>query len=337
VIRRIETVTETKFKMLIVDKKASYVVETKDDTKSKFTDAVGLATLSNSKATILPYVTIFESFWRETDLYERAREADKVKDEFINVAAHELRTPITPIIAGAELMRDTIGSIRDALEPKVYTELVGNANLIIRNAAKLSRLSEDILQVSRIEGGNLVLNLKEVDVDSMILSVISDIELRYSGERSDVRIEFERRAGPPPGVSSGAVTDAGSRLRVYCDEAKISRVLYNLLDNAMKFTTHGLISITTSVSSPDNELVINVKDTGTGLDPAVKARLFEKFSAKSEGGTGLGLYLSRKIVEAHNGRIWAGDRLDGHGASFSFAIPFDTGLGDALIPDSPGP
>jgi signal transduction histidine kinase len=103
-VQRIETPSEAKFKLLIVDRKTSLVVETADDSKSEFFEAVGVATLSSSKPTVLSYVTIFESFWKETELYEKAAQADKIKDEFVNIAAHELRNPITPIISAIEFV-----------------------------------------------------------------------------------------------------------------------------------------------------------------------------------------------------------------------------------------
>jgi two-component system, OmpR family, sensor histidine kinase VicK len=93
VVRRIEAPSETEFKFLVIDKSASHVIETKDDTKGKFEQAIGLAMFSDSKPAVLPFVNIFESFWRETELYEKVSEADRIKDEFMNISAHELRNP----------------------------------------------------------------------------------------------------------------------------------------------------------------------------------------------------------------------------------------------------
>jgi signal transduction histidine kinase len=322
IIRRIETPSETKFKMLIVDRKASFVVETKDDTRSQFRDAVGLATYSDSKATILPYVTIFESFWRETDLYEKAREADRLKDEFVNIAAHELKTPITPIISGTELIRETLISVKDKLDEGTYASLLDNSNMVLRNASRLHRLSEEILQVSRIEAGTFSLDLRLVDVDPLIKSVISDIERRYSGQKLNVKIVYVHSLHSS--LRRAADDKSGNELRVLCDDRRISQVLYNILDNAMKFTHDGEIRVTSLVDSYDKEIVVSVRDPGSGLDPEIKPKLFEKFSAKSQGGTGLGLYLSKKIIDAHNGRIWAADNEEDTGTTFSFALPLDS-------------
>ncbi|MDA4116754.1 MAG: ATP-binding protein [Thaumarchaeota archaeon] len=331
VIRRIETPTETKFKMLIVDRGASFVVETKDDSKSNFTDAVGLATYSNSKATILPFVTIFESFWRETDLYEKAREADRVKDEFVNIAAHELRNPITPIMCAAEMIRDTVSTVRGRIDEETYRGLVTSSNIIIRSAARLHRLSEDILQVSRIEAGTFKLTMKIVDLGLLIRSVMEDVEVRYSGQKHGVELVFDA-ASPSnrPDMKSNK-DDVGQGPVAYCDEEKVSRLLFNILDNAMKFTDEGVIRVVCSLSSQEKEAIISVRDSGSGIDPAIRPLLFEKFSAKSQGGTGIGLFLSKKIAEAHNGRIWAEDNRDGKGTTFSFSLPLDNYPGGSPV------
>jgi two-component system, OmpR family, sensor histidine kinase VicK len=320
VIRRIETPTETKFKLLTVDRRASLVVETKDDSKSKFSEAVGLATFSNSKATVLPYVTIFESFWRETELYEKAREADRVKDEFVNIAAHELRTPIMPIISGAELMRETLTSVRDKLDPAVFDGLIRDSNFIIRSASKLQKLSEDILQASRLEGGTFKLNMRTVEVDGLVTSAIADVETKYLGEKMDVKIVYAPLYQGIP-ISDAENGERSQKLEIYCDPQKISQVLVNILDNAMKFTRKGEIRVTPAVDPTGSELLISVRDSGTGIDPSIKPKLFEKFSANSIGGTGLGLYLSKRIIDAHNGRIWATDNSGDRGSTFTFALP----------------
>jgi two-component system, OmpR family, sensor histidine kinase VicK len=327
VIGRIETPTETKFKLLVVDRNACLVVETKDDSKAKFSEAVGSATFSNSKATILPYVTIFESFWRETELYERAREADKVKDEFVNIAAHELKTPIMPIISGAELMRETLISAKDKLDARLYDSLIDDSNLIIRNASKLQKLSEDILQASRLEGGTFKLNMEMVDVDRLVTSAIKDVERKYLGEKPNVKMVYERLNQYPPGSGAGSHQKTSRKLEICCDPQKISQVLINVLDNAMKFTRQGQVRVTSTVDSLMGEVLISVRDSGSGISPSIKPRLFEKFTADSVGGTGLGLYISKKIIDAHNGRIWATSNVEDKGSTFCFSLPMFEGQG----------
>ena len=315
VIRRIETPTESKFKMLVADRKASFIVETKDDSRASFAEAVGLAVLSTSKATVAPFITIFESFWRETELYEKARESDRIKDEFVNIAAHELRNPIMPILSGADLLMEAINQIKESVDADKFADLHSNAQLIVRNASKLLRLSEDILQVSRIESGTFRLNLEPIALDPLIRNTIADVEKRYGGEKPDSKIIFESKldvSNPKRG---------GAEFTLYCDGPKVAQTLFNLIDNAMKFTEQGKI-IVSSVSHK-TEVMIQVQDPGLGIDPEIKPRLFEKFATKSTGGTGLGLYLSKKIVDAHGGRIWCKDSEEGKGTDCGFTIPLD--------------
>jgi signal transduction histidine kinase len=305
IVRRIETPTEAKFKMLIIDRRSVFLVETKDDSRALFNEAVGTALFSNSKATVLPFVTIFESFWRETDLYEKAREADRVKDEFVHIAAHELRNPVMPIISGAELVSDILLQAKEDIDPKIFDELMFNIKLLERNSKKLLRLSEDILQVSRIESGNFILNIGHTDIAEIIESVVADVEVRYEAERPDVKIVIDSKIG--------------NHFIVNCDGSKISQTISNLLDNAMKFTKEGNVVITAVVEG--EEILISIKDSGTGIHQDIRDRLFEKFVSKSNSGTGLGLYLSKKIVEAHGGRIWFEENPDGKGTCFTFSIP----------------
>lgn len=214
-VRSIETPTESKFKMLIVDKKVAFIVETKDDSKASFHEAVGLALLSNSNPTVLPYVTIFESFWRETELYERARESDRIKDEFVNIAAHELRNPIMPILSGADLLQEAIDDIKGNIDADKAADLVSNIQLIVRNASKLLKLSEDILQVSRIESGTFRLKVELVVLEPLIRSTIADVEKRYAGEKTDTRFVYESKLDTPN-------NSKGTRgFTVDCDGAKI--------------------------------------------------------------------------------------------------------------------
>ena len=307
VIRRIETPTETKFKMLSVDKRYSLVVETKDDTKRDFSDAIGVAIFSNSNATVAPLVTIFETLWRETDLYEKTREAERVKDEFVNIAAHELRNPLMPILAGSESLSAAIETLKDKLPASEYEALHSDCSIITRNTLRLIELTEDILQVSRLEGRSFRLTMRDVDLEKMIKSVIASVKKKYSDKIDSVQIIYQRK-------------DSGKKpLIVACDESKIEQCIHNLLDNAVKFTDRGEVRID-SMLLPD-EVSLQIRDSGAGIDPQIVGRLFEKFATKSEGGTGLGLYVTKMIVLAHGGRISGVQNIDGPGATFAFSIP----------------
>jgi signal transduction histidine kinase len=314
IVRRIETPTETKFKMLSVDRRFSLVVETKDDSKKSFSEAVGVAIFSNSKTTVAPFVTIFETLWRETDLYEKTHEAERVKDEFVNIAAHELRNPIMPILQGSESIHAAIEGIKDKLTPAEYEELHSNSLLVIRNIMRLIKLTEDILQVSRLESGAFTLTLREVDLEKIIMLVIADIKKKYADKLDSVRIIYERRNA------------RGEPLILTCDESKIEQCIHNLLDNAVKFTSNGTVTISTSISM--GEITLEVRDSGIGIDRQIVNRPFEKFVTKSESGTGLGLYVTKRIILAHGGRIFGASNTDGPGATFAFSIPRNMPVND---------
>ncbi len=313
VVRQIESPAETKFKLLVVDRKLSIVIETKDDSKGTFERAIGLATFSNSKPTVLPYVTIFESFWRETDLYEKAREADRIKDEFVNIAAHELRNPISPIIGSADFAMEDIRKLREGKGDDVTLDsLEENIRIIERNATKLYKLSEDILQVSKIESGTFSLRVGQVDLKALCEMAVQDTKKRIESEKKPLDIRLDYKIA---NYGSGGVA-------IFCDSSKIGQVLHNLLDNAVKFTDKGTIAISTEMHD-ESSIIFKIEDSGVGIDREIKNRLFDKFASKSNGGTGLGLYLSKKIVEAHGGKIWGSNNPSGIGATFSFTIPTD--------------
>jgi len=316
VIRQIETPTETKFKLLIIDKMFSLVIETRDDSKADFEDAVGLATFSNSKFTVLPYVTIFQSFWRETDLYERAREADRIKDEFVNIAAHELRNPISPIMASGDFAMEEVKRLKEGkIDQQTLDSLEDNISMMVRNATKLYKLSEDILQVSRIESGTFTLNNERIDLKLLLDLAIQDAKKRVKNESKPIEIRLDYRLNE----------NGNDGITLFCDSSKINQVLYNLLDNAVKFTEKGGITVSAGMHNT-TDIIVKVEDSGKGIDPEIRGRLFTKFASKSDGGTGIGLYLAKKIIEAHGGIIWAANNPSGAGTIFSFTLPVDLQL-----------
>ena len=259
--------------------------------------------------------------------------------EFINIAAHELRTPIMPIIGGLELLEERLSQILQG--KKVHQEIERDIDLINRNALRLKKLADDILQVSRIEGGVYKINMQEnVNIIALILAAIDSIKqnYEYSEKRDKVSISlFSPLGHNDRGLSNDQegqqISDPKKSLLVPCDSEKIQQVLFNLLHNAMKFTRQGVITITVAIKrtshdleSDNDSVIISIKDQGTGVDPSIKDKLFEKFETKSANGAGLGLYLSRKIVEAHGGKIWVERKTDSsyeeeRGAIFAFSIP----------------
>jgi two-component system, OmpR family, sensor histidine kinase VicK len=300
-IRYIQPHLQTKATILIVDKKYSLVIELKDDTKQTSIEAIGLATYSNSHSTVLSYASIFESLWTQTELYQKLKEVDKVKDDFVNIAAHELRTPIQPILGLADLLRS---KLRDGEQEKEYLDI------IIRNAKRLQRLTEDILDVTRIESKSLDLKKELFNLSEMISGAIADSNNQAVKEHKDTNLNLE-------------FVDSKEAIFIEADKGRISQVLSNLLSNAIKFTNEG--SVTVAAVPNNNEIVVSVSDTGPGIASEILPRLFTKFATKSDTGTGLGLFISKSIIQAHGGRIWGKNNYpEGKGATFAFSLPRDT-------------
>jgi len=309
-LRFIEPNLQTKVSLLIADRKFSLAIELKDDAAHKSYEAVGLATYSNSKPTVLSYVSIFENLWKQTELYEGLKEIDKLKDEFINIAAHELRTPIQPIIGLSGILRS---QIKDSKQQEFL-------DVIVRSAKRLQRLSEDILDVTRIESHNLMLRKEKFNLNEIISNAISDITNQVivkENKENSIKLEFTNSRDKGKGEDGGE--QGNSPAIIEADKGRISQVVSNLLANAVKFTNEGTVKVATE--KKDNEIVISIKDTGAGIDPEILPRLFTKFATTSTTGTGLGLFISKSIVEAHGGRIWAKNNSDGKGATFYFSLP----------------
>ncbi|HEY7569821.1 MAG TPA: ATP-binding protein [Nitrososphaeraceae archaeon] len=310
-IRLIQPQLQTKVSILIVDRKYSLVVELKDDSKETSIEAMGLTSYSNSKSTVSTYVSIFYSLWTQLDLYEQLKESNKQQEllirrlqnhddlqrEFINVAAHELRTPVQPILGLADLLSSKKGDI------KQYQEFI---TIIGRNARRLKHLTEDILDVSRIDGNSLELRQDVFDLVRTITELLDDSRKDQAGLANGPTISFEC-----------TVNDA----LVLGDKQRICQVIQNLLDNAFNFTKSGSITVSLSATTQNaKEWNIAIKDTGKGIDLKIMPRLFTKFATKSENGIGLGLYISKSIIEAHGGKIWANNNTDSSGATFGFCL-----------------
>jgi len=195
--------------ILIVDKKYSLAVEVRDDTKQTSLEAIGLATYSNSQSTVLSYASIFETLWTQTELYQKLRESEKVKDDFVRIAAHELRTPIQPILGLAEILRS---KETDDGQKAEYLDV------IIRNAKRLQRLTQDILDISKIESKSLDLKKESFNLNEMILIAITDSNNQLAKEHGDnLKLKF---------------TDPKKGIFIKADKGRINQVISNLLSNA---------------------------------------------------------------------------------------------------------
>jgi len=304
-IKFIERYSQTTVSILIVDRKYSLVAELKDDSKDTSIEAIGLATYSNSKSTVLSYVSMFETLWLQTELSDLLKKRDEIQKEFINVASHELRTPIQPIL----VMSDILYSRVEDKEQRKYLEI------IIRNAKRLQRLTDDILDVAKIETGSLNIEKEKFNLHDTIASLVSQYKTSINEIEETKNINFLYIAEE-------------QNLTIEGDKRLLTQVLDNLLSNAIKFTKrldkNATITITTKTeknNDDNNTMTVSVKDNGKGIDKEILPRLFTKFTTKSEAGTGLGLYISKKIIEAHDGKIWAENNIDSKGATFNFTIP----------------
>jgi signal transduction histidine kinase len=256
--------------------------------------------------------------------YNKLKEMDKMKDEFINVAAHELRTPIQPIIGLSEVLRSKMRNNDSGNNPSSNSENQEFVDVILRNGQRLEKLVEDVLDVTKIESQSLELHKEHFDLNDLIISIIDDI-VAAEAESMVYGLTARRK-----GKNNVKITYQPRHLPVYADRNRITQVISNLLNNAQKFTSEGYVVVTTDKKIDENNnsnnnnhsiAIINVCDTGSGVDPEIMPRLFTKFSSRSFSGTGLGLYICKNIVEAHGGRIWAENNKDGKGATFSFTLP----------------
>ena len=284
--------------ILVIDRKVSLAIEKSDDTKPDFMEAVGLATYSNSEPTVVSYVSIFEALWKQAELVNQLEVHDKLQREFINIASHEMKTPTQAILGYSELLET---------DPKNNAEIIASLK---RNANRLQRLTNDILEVSRIESQTLRLNKEKVNINEKIREIIDDVRNQIQNP-NDLQINFLEAKHP---------------VHLEADKTRLYQVIANLLTNAIKFTNEGTITVSADVNDNNNELIVTVRDSGEGIHSDIIPRLFTKFATKSNTGTGLGLYISKNIIEAHGGRIWAENNQDGKGANFTFTLPLSPTL-----------
>ena len=327
-IKYLETETGIKNKYLITDRKNSLVIELNDEddnidkyyhflkrkeenknykpiasSQSASPAVLGIAISSNTRSTVLSYISIFETLWKQTELYQQLKQEDILKTEFINVAAHELRTPTQSIIGYCEMLEAFPEKKDDFLTP------------IKRNSERLYKLTEDILDVARIESNSLKLNKERVELNEILNETVIEFFSKRINIKKDVKINF---------IPNYQYND---KIFVLADKNRIQQVIFNLLDNASKFTEKGEITLSIKGDAENNsnekcnDITIRIQDTGKGIDSEMLPRLFKKFATKSERGTGLGLYITKNIIEAHGGKIWTEKTSNGKGTLFVFTLP----------------
>ena len=243
---------------------------------------------------------------------EELKVHDKMQKEFINVAAHEIKTPIQPIIALSELLQQEEG----------YNNIEKNKqllNIILRNSKRLKQLTDDVLDVASIESGSFFLNKEKFNLKEMITDVLKEFEQTIQN-KNNIKFFLEFN------------DNNDEIIIVEADRNRLSQVIHNLLHNAVKFTKEGSITVIVERKEDNpndkyDEILVSIKDTGTGIHPEVLPKLFTRFATKSPiAGTGLGLFISKSIIEMHGGKIWAinnnkDGREEGVGSTFTFSLP----------------
>jgi signal transduction histidine kinase len=274
-----------------------------------------LSVLSNSFNYMINYINNIKRQDKLIKELENANEElkykDQLKNEFINIAAHEIKTPIQPIIALAEVIQQE--GINNIEKNKEYLDI------IFRNSRRLMQIAEDVLDVARIESGSFSLNKEKFNLNELITEILKEYEQKIQNKKN---IKLVHNLA---GNNKEIIIDA--------DRNRLGQVIHNLLDNAIKFTNKGTITIIVERKKGniddkfDNEILVSIRDTGTGIHPKILTKLFTKFATKSPiPGTGLGLFISKSIIEMHDGKIWAINNNEinkekGVGSTFTFSLP----------------
>ena len=237
----------------------------------------------------------------------RLRELDKQKSEFVSIASHQLRTPLTAIKGYASMLLE--GSF-----DKVPKENKEPLRRIYQSSQNLVNIVSDFLSVTRIEQGRTVYKLEKVNIKKLLQDTIEELRPTIDIPGLSLTMDFSKE-----------LKDADYMTNV--DKGKLREVFINLIDNAIKYTPKGSIKITATANKKKKTVIISIADTGIGIPKKFSKNLFGKFNRAENGkkiqanGSGIGLYIAREIVEAHKGRIWAESEGEGKGTVFFVELP----------------
>ena len=225
---------------------------------------------------------------------EKLKDLDKLKTEFVSLASHQLRSPLTAIKGYTSMLLE--GDYGD-IDPKAKETI----ERVMESSNNLTMVVEDLLNVTKIESGGMKFEMAPFDLSKVVEDEAKDLSI--TADKKGLKLNFE---SDPLCMTNG-------------DQEKIRQVVINLIDNSIKYTKEGSVNV--SVRKKDNKVIFSVKDTGMGMTQETKDSLFQKF-ARGDGarmnttGTGLGLYLAKQIVEAHKGRVWVESEGVGKGSTF---------------------
>jgi two-component system, OmpR family, sensor histidine kinase VicK len=287
---------------LIVDRKFSMTAELVNDYTEIPAESIGLSTFSNSKSTVLYYISMFENLWKQSDLYEKTenlyqqlKNTNETQIQFIKETAHEIRNPIQTILGLAEVMLSNKNLDAGHIEDLV--------RIIIKNGKKIKFLTDNILEAARIDSQLLILTKEEFDLVEMVKDLLKDLKNQIRDKKISLILKCNEDS-----------------ILLVADKLRLNQVFLNLINNAINIVKEGEIIVSLERQDNNNILLIRIIDNGPGISSNIKDKLFMKFVTGSKSGTGLGLYICKNIIEKHGGKIWA-DNNKNKGANFNFTIP----------------
>ena len=265
---------------------------------------------SGNRPVVFSHIAAFEMLWKLTETMQKITNSDKVREDFVNICAHELRSPIQPILGLSILVKN---KITDANQREIL-------DVIIRNAKRLKRLADDLLEVTKIESNLIKLDKEKFNLNDFLNETLFDYATKVSREgHSDNNTHLNIIRSIPDDIV----------FSVDADKDRLIQVIHNILNNAVRASSDGNHNndadneaIYFSLQqNKENEVQLSIKDRGSGIDDEILSNLFTKFMTKSGKGIGLGLFIAKNIIEAHNGKIWATNNNDGKGATFYITLP----------------
>ena len=304
----------TEIGFLIVDKNKSLIIESKNIPSIDMIESIGLSSYSNSRRISKSYASIFEALWNQAELYDKLKAQDRLQKEFINIAAHELRNPVQSLLGYSDILMNTTGNIEN------YSNFIVTIN---QNTKRLARLIDKVLDVTQLENELLILNKENFSLEKLVIEIVREYNNNiHLLNKNQLEIRYDSQLNDCNNTNTESRRNFGY---VFADRTRIIQVIVNILENAVEFTDRGTITLRLNENMTTREILLTISDSGRGIDPEILPNLFTKFVSKSRKGTGLGLYISKKIIETHGGKIWAENCYDGNnkieGSKFTLTLP----------------